>query len=981
MENQLKFFYSKIENNEKIMVQDDGKKADIRWKDRILHTKLASHPFDSFLFHLKDFRPSLYRALQHHPIVTGKYNGMSKTDFNTSKRERHDDNFDATVEDSRGQKVRKSFVQAYSENTIDDGNKAHEYGNDVQECLIDAKSSEQTSFVESLSEDNNSSVEDCGVKGFQEDDDKTQNISGFAMACVVAKCIAEGSLQSHLLAVALLVHEFTIKQSSHPESSFSTLKELPIGNVVATLFENVNCSSNFSDQGSADYRKRPNNAHGLAIRNPFKSCLHLHYSSYRHATYNDINAGAVSVASTDVSQKSDVSRNIDAAAVDCGDNDDDNDDSDNDDDSDDSDDDGDDDEMLAAALAMSMGNSGSDVAVENDHPIEKAEAISSAAVDTASSAIPLLSEVNPMSTFGPFCEEDFWKSVQQYQSVDNDISMLPLRHVVVALLVNVGASVDKMLLCGEDEAEANSMFNESRSSSDMEGHTGANVGDALASLVNSITSNFVASDSKNDATETGRDRTGCPVKPPVDNLPIMTTMPIIPHPISFLLIEVILDMISTNLMNLNSKSDSSVYLEEGKSQKYFLVWCMTVLLKLLKCNFSMLSSCKIPPHTIGLNGPYYSDKQGESSVAFRLMSLVLNCCDSAVIDTISPSFRSCDILGSIYDGDSKLNGEGDMPNSASLYQQKHSNAEYMHAVRFLATHVLASGFSVFYPTVVERLLMVRNILLKVPLNSCPAIPLSEKYCPFNESDINEYSAYSGLQGDQDRLSAMIAARRHRDNGYYDSLLLQYLCLNLVHADDVRASLVQMSRLAVENGDFVREDSTALSELLSNLDRAEKKAFSFNLKDTLQSSESMQLLILQDMERILLERLGKPDLLTNVIPETCEGSEEIVVRSTDCLYAKLTESSSDDNQLSSCVVGGGGGVMPSKSLCFGEICLFRLIAYAYLNPFSHFFSTEDEGDDGFLQFDSEKCSDNLILSNGNRGVCQTRSEGLVKCYYN
>ena len=966
----MKFFFSKIEHNEKIFIQDDSKKADLRWKDRALCMKLANDPFEGFLSHLKLIRPSLYLALKHHPMISGKYSPSKKIDIKHSKRERIDDESDSSDKEFREQKIRKNVQSDDNIDNIDDNATTN------LESIHDGQNETDINVMNTLEvkidrpECQNAVCDDIGIRSY-------------STSCVVAKSIAEGSLQAQLVTLALLLNEYT-RASEDKLSAKSTLPltELPIGNVLATLFENVNCSSGFNVNGNEDSiddnRKRLNNSPGLAIRNPFKSCLHLHYSPYQQInTTPDVNgtdhrnsSDSQNTATKTLLSENNMSQNetgqdgidIHIASIinDEGD-------SVENVDVEDEDEDEDDDEMLAAALAMSMGSG--DVVIEVDtfendeddgntsnEPTFGVEMCREAVHEgsASQSSIPLLSNINPLSTFGPFCEIEFWKSVQSRQSKDNDVSMLSLRQVMTALLVNIGAGVDKIMLPAELEGPA---FNKASEPTKQKESKKDISGDSLSSLVSSITASLVGGEpkqNKDTTVDTDSKFSPCAASAPwTESLPIMAATPITPHPISFLLLELILDTFVTELISFCGRAEHNA---EATYEKYFLVWAVTILLKLLKCKFCLLSSLKIPPSTIGLVDPLPEVDNDKTSVTGRLLTMILKIIGADIGETDDSSAQHNDIAAAIMGKTSTLEGRSDK--DFTLQEVQHSDKAYVHALRTLAIDVFSSGFAIFVPSIPDRFLVLRRLLDKNPVNTGLAWLDCEKFSPFNAEEPNEYSAYFNHYDDQQCKPSDIVCRYDREVSFYSCLLIQKLCLNLVNCSNVKDSLSVMSHPTHQH-----QSDTNASKLDSGggLDKPENDTFAPSSVDISVVNQY------QELERVLFSRLSSFKLMYDLVAgNNSVGSEEVIMHSNEPIFSNGPGIGKDCGFRI-------GGYFPSKTLFYGEVCLYRLLTQSYLGFLTQNSLRGETASSGMIRFDPNYCSSNLKIDDDGRSVRQTKSK--------
>jgi Ubiquitin interaction motif len=603
IEDQFDEFLSRLEllESEDYNGMDD-EELDFSIKERILMIKVERTAFDPLLLLLRTTRPALYQAVLQHPLIAGQL----KATKNKSKKEKKRD--------------RKNEINKEKEKLLSQSRMTRSQRRDKNSFSSDSKGA-----IGTLA-DLRSSPEKRSISGRE------------TLAAMVAKTIVEGSLSGHLVAIALLMQ--VMKDERHGASA------IPIGNILAGMFERPDVDDE-SDTSDAVGASSTQNSTGSTRENPY---LANPFHSYllcprdepaKSVAYSDMSRG--DVGSIDETRTEDTASQLgvgdgsggypgphsdagstvgstraeqgtETASVD---------------------EDGTEDEQLAQALAMSMRgtavNSSIDAsaAYEINMRVKSYSANSSAASSSGPVSftgdrskvptLPTFPKIEPLSTFGPFSSPEYWRllSPNEYPDHLGDIPMVSLRHTVIALLTVIRAGADKVL--GDDFSL--SQQSPCQSGGVFDAHQGPTT------------------------------------------VYIVSTPPITPNPPLFLLLELLLDQLITELKNhcKITKSDPSstkreapssidtagtpltqillkererkgkqtlfatqaaekplteaeIEMREWAFHRYFLVWSINSILRVLRASLCTARDLRYPNSSLGLSVP---GDEADADLAFE----------------------------------------------------------------------------------------------------------------------------------------------------------------------------------------------------------------------------------------------------------------------------------------------------------------------------------------------------------------------------
>eukprot|EP01038_Epipyxis_sp_PR26KG_P004035 gene4035-5772_t len=687
LEPHLEYFISGLENLDLVDLiygNDDGDIENISSiaRERILNTKLPKSSFEPLLDSIKTSNPILHRTLLQLPIVSG----LQKQKKKATRKERKKDKRDKEYLRSEKEK----YAQSYSKNR-----------------LLKKERKDKSS----------------GLSFDTQHDDRTEQKSGDfdakkhneLLGIVVAKSIAENSMSSYLLTVALLLLENKTQDSNISQSQ--VLTGLPVANVIACLFEPSKPNAIDQNQESSFI---PNPYHAFISTRQLrsKSISNSDISKYDGGSQFDENHDTISQSGSGYhggyhgGAHSDAGSTIgstigstlaeigtETASV-LGDE-------------------ITEEELLAQALALSMSdnmqasnnlNSSTQtfmrsVSMDNSHnsaspnvsevlnsslinkssvtilanetaPSLFSESVSSSNSEGVSNrvfSIPdKLPQLSCMTTLGPFCCKDVWSDIMlQQQSVEQSNtqnSVLSIRQIVIALLVVTGLSADRVINTKPSE------FN------DNDSHDEKLMSEALGSIA--ISNN---------------------------------TPEIVPTHVTFFLIEYLLDFLIkelvTHLQNYSIKQAAEMDMKQNRSpifatnplndflseeefsriafasvewhyHYYFLVWSMVTILKILHANLQIAVSSKLAIGALGLINVL--DKIDSNSFSVTLDESATSIYDENNIPFVVKLMHKlcefcqfeCDIMGGV--GSCK-HSVSEITRSALPYSKVISNA-YLHDV-------------------------------------------------------------------------------------------------------------------------------------------------------------------------------------------------------------------------------------------------------------------------------------------------------------
>ena len=756
-------------------------------KDRVLSVKLPSYSFDPLMQALKETRPLLHRTLQQHSMITGK----------------------VKVKKRQNKKSRKKEKREREEKELKDAE-------DLKEKIRNISSSK---------------FHGQGVSSW----DTYRQI----LAVIVSRSIAEGSVQGVLIAVSICL--FVMKDRS-PDNDCT----IPVGNILGTIFEGMDTLPDASEPFMND-----------RIRSPFNSCLHVvREDSVKGVSYADFSradagsqgtaddgqgtednssqhglqseeAGSTVGSSTFAEQGTETASLTDAADLE---------------------EDVSEEELLAQAMALSLGGtnstentlsqqqqqqaigtSGANRKQETPHGVLSQSSLShslysgepdhhvsgigtgsivrprygSQSAVTASTVtrdagkrqpqhnVPAkFPSVPPLSTFGQFCDERFWRTAFSTDGFFGSSTSVHLRHTIVALLTYIGISADLYLddnplfIISNDNTTTNNNISNTEPTNNKE--------NIASSDGNSNNNNNVIKEKKR-----------------MLQFPLVT-FPIVPHTVTFLLLEMLLDNLIIELKkssetSLSSSSTgghpstknvkdtvanviqdtNSASMEMNNSQhlkwsdteydlsahRTFLVWCINIVLKVLRVNFSSLESTKISPHSIGLGlSSGENNIEKEIGISFGLGSTfspnetipfiyqLLHRVSECMGTEVSPI--RCDNVVDV-----ALLGSGSEKMKILPAYNLATDKLYRHTLRLEAIEAYVAGFAVFYPSVIRRERLLKSLLLR-----CPEHPVSRTVLGIHNVEIDPSSSIQNVSFGVNESQLL-----QLTTDYYRLLMLQKVC--------------------------------------------------------------------------------------------------------------------------------------------------------------------------------------------------------------
>lgn len=392
------------------------------WRDKILSIKLSPTDLEPLLQPIKSSNILLYDCITQHILITG----LKSTKKSSRKEKRAD-------KDKSFKKNPESLKNITSTTNINLGGisyRNHLDNNIVSDSLL-ASASAREQYREII-------------------------------GAFVAKTIADDTLSGYLICVTLLLHIMK-------ENGNSTNISLPVGNIIAALFES----------------KESNQI------NPFKNCLissnNLKNENISVCEVSRVDGVDVQVEELDRDSASSISDNFcggghsdagstigstlaeigtETASLDDTENDD------NDEQTEE--------ELLAQALALSMGQSvtpqiprvvgtSNRVAYSSSIATESicSESVVASSQGSVTSSLPdsqlpnyssnhrinnnneipsNFPDIPSLSTWGPFCNHDFWLSIINLRTTDHSdlLPSLSIRNVLFSLITVISASVDNL---------------------------------------------------------------------------------------------------------------------------------------------------------------------------------------------------------------------------------------------------------------------------------------------------------------------------------------------------------------------------------------------------------------------------------------------------------------------------------------------------------------------------------------------------------
>lgn len=350
---------------------EDEEEDEVPSRERLLALRLPREAFEPFLSDIEFTRPELFNLIQTHISYTGKPNQKKRVKM---KRQR------------RGEKRER----------------ARDVGNEE------------------------GSSEGMGERRFVDKPSPPQ-----LLACVVAKAVADNSVASYLLAVAVLLRAARGEGAS---SGMESNAPIPVGNVIASVFEGA-CL------------KGPESPDAYTFHNPFRACLlsskdeqaksvscsdvSEYQGTLDEASLVALQSDAGSTAGSMNADHGTETASIIEAEVD----------------------ELTEEEMLAHAMALSlgMGSSSSSSALRLSKAAADTRDFQSVSsndnyVNVLASIPESLPDIKSLNSFTPLCESGFWSNLY---CVDNasgaGLTAVPIPQTILALLMCISASIESAL--------------------------------------------------------------------------------------------------------------------------------------------------------------------------------------------------------------------------------------------------------------------------------------------------------------------------------------------------------------------------------------------------------------------------------------------------------------------------------------------------------------------------------------------------------
>jgi hypothetical protein len=241
VEDQFDEFLSRLEllESEDYNGMDD-EDLDSPVKERVLLIRLEKTVFEPLLSSIKMSRPALYQAVVQQSIIAGQ----QKSNRNKSKREKK--------RDRRLERDKEKVLQA---KVVLAGRMSRSQRKD--------KGSGDIGPIGTLADLRESP--DRGVSSRE------------TLAVVVAKALVEGTMSTYLITIALLLQTLRDEKASSNLSNSSRISAIPIGNVLAAIFERPDgdYESDASDAAGASSTQNStgSNRESKYLPNPFHAYL------------------------------------------------------------------------------------------------------------------------------------------------------------------------------------------------------------------------------------------------------------------------------------------------------------------------------------------------------------------------------------------------------------------------------------------------------------------------------------------------------------------------------------------------------------------------------------------------------------------------------------------------------------------------------------------------------------------------------------
>lgn len=744
IEEQLEAFLVANKLEHFVSVDDDG---DLSLRDKILGLKLTTNAIEDLLQQTKEKRPYLYNELSQHPSLLGIVKTKSKNKKVPPTKKEQKDSTDSP-------KTKR-------------GRKGDEF------------------------------------KGFEvsfEDQDATPNIQQ-SLSLIVAKCIAEGNMQSYLIAISCLMNAFvtSLEKSkgkagdSHVVDDMSVLL-LPVGSLISSLFDFKGAGHAEESEGDQhDSVKSP--IPGLSIPNPFQhfvkqkvvrqemseSSPTCDVSSSQDTVNRDgkYTGDDSSVLPTFVVANSDAASTVSSLLADHG-----------------TEtasltdivegEEMTEEELLAQALAMSLGENTSATGVQSlcneislspsslsrldrQSPVSQLDSYSASGMGEDRSLETIITfgpfaDLNPLSTFGPFCDIEYWKflfsnhpsetlsmpNITSGDSVNSSLfgslsfssGSVPVQCIIMALMINLCGSIDVKILQSQEKLP-------SESSDD-------------------------ASNSPNESTFIR--------PPPITNIISTSPTSLCFHMVEYLMetclsllpricqdpFNVTYDLSTSQTKEDSSKVDFDLLARNWKFTRYFMVWTTSMLCKVLSYS---LRNCECNY----IFGPLCVPTIHDKSVSSMLLKHVAEYIGMDVIPMPITGIVDQSLIG-IKQDKWKITLE---KIEIGVF---HSDVAYRHCLRCHGLDAFVSGFSLFFPQATHKSQILLHLFSKSPLNNAvdDSFQLYSSYTyEFCYPGIILTKQAAGQSKSLNTADAFQSWQFNKSIDFYKSVLLQKICLMIV----------------------------------------------------------------------------------------------------------------------------------------------------------------------------------------------------------
>lgn len=939
----------------------DDEELDFSVKERVLMIKVEKAVFDPLLLSIRTSRPALYQAVLQHPLIAGQ----QKSNKKQSKKEKKRD--------------RKNEMNKEKEKVL------------AQSRLTRSQRRDKSSFT----------VDSLGAVGTLADlrasPEKRAVSNREMMAAMVAKTVAEGSLSGYLVAIALLLQ---IMKDERSGTSFASA--IPIGNILSGLFERPD-GDDESDTSDVAGASSTQNSTGSTrespyLANPFHSyLLSPRDEPAKSVAYSDMSRG--DIGSVDETRTEDTASQVgcgegsvgypgphsdagstvgstraeqgtETASVD---------------------EDGTDDEQLAQALAMSMRgtvvntNADAITAFEANMRVKSYSANSSAASSSGSvsftgdRSVPPLTQHNfpkiePLSTFGPFSSPEYWRvlSSSDYPDHSGEIPMVSLRHTVIALLTVIRAGADSML---GDDFSLSLLAPPDHSGSIFEARHGPTaVYVSSTPAVNPSPLLFLLLELLLDSllAELKDHCNSCPGEP----CSLKKEMPYAVHTANTPLTQNLLkererkgkQTLFATQATEKPLTEEEIEMREWAFQRYFLVWAISSVLRVLRASFSAAKEGRCSNASLGLNiageeSAVESTADLESRVqkstsfpspgssdfarptltpvlplALRLLQHVEACVGLGLDDSPTAPSRSVnldEVLSPSLDRDAlctkllryptqnqsmkrKVASQGE-PGSApaTRYAEQHSLSCYRHVIRLTAIDCCVSGLAVFRPQQADRDSLLFYLLSNTPK---PEVSRQPDYGP-------EIFGLTGAGGNDIALTGCL------------TYFLQEMCLVSAHSLSKARAGPTSSSPRVSLGVKIEASTGGDPSIPSVLKSAVRKVLKKKFSDI-------------DLETILLNRLKYANLVKVNHGEVTDQS-----------------SSSGEEQTQTFIA-------PKNLIFWGELQLLHALQKEYMKAFSQSTGGSIAYSPSQICFNVRRCHQDIAISGDSKVVTHRNSKVRV-----